>query len=145
MTIMRADIERPESLDLSSQTLAYLVLKARTFDAQTPPADSNEASNAADDRGVAILESMRDDATPAELRAAIARLSDDQQISLVALVWIGRGDFEAAEWEDAKALARQRHQTSTARYLMGMPLLGDYIEEGAAALGLNLTDEESEL
>jgi len=145
MTIMRADIERPESLDLSSQTLAYLVLKARTFDAQTPPADSNEASNAADDRGVAILESMRDDATPAELRAAIVRLSEDQQISLVALVWIGRGDFEAAEWEDAKALARQRHQTSTARYLMGMPLLGDYIEEGAAALGLNLTDEESEL
>ena len=50
MTTIREDIERPESLDLSSETLAYLVLKARSFDAQTPPADSNEASNAADDR-----------------------------------------------------------------------------------------------
>jgi len=145
MTTIREDIERPESLDLSSETLAYLVLKARTFDAQIPPADSNEASNAADDRGVAILESMSDDATAAELKAAITRLSQDQQVSLVALVWIGRGDFDASEWEDAKALARQRHQTSTARYLLGMPLLGDYVEEGAAALGLNLTDEESEL
>jgi hypothetical protein len=109
------------------------------------PPISNEASNSADDRGVAILESMRDDATAAELRAAIARLSDEQQVSLVALVWIGRGDFEAAEWEDAKTLARQRHTASTVRYLMGMPLLGDYIEEGAASLGLNLTEEESEL
>lgn len=145
MTVIRSDIERPESLDLSSETLAYLVIKARTFDALNPPADLNDASNAADDRGVAILESTRDDATASELRGAIARLSQDQQVSLVALVWIGRGDFEAAEWEDAKALARQRHQTSTARYLLGMPLLGDYIEEGAAALGLNLTDEESEL
>lgn len=87
---------------------------------------------------------MRDDATAAELRAAIGRLSDDEQVSLVALVWVGRGDFEATEWEDAKTLARQRHMTSTVRYLMGMPLLGDYIEEGAAALGLNLADEESE-
>jgi hypothetical protein len=145
MTIIRDDIERPESLDLSSETLAYIVLKARTFDAQTPPADSNEASNAADDRGVAILESIRDDATAAELSAAIVRLSQEQQVSLVALVWIGRGDFEASEWEDVRTLARQRHQTSTVRYLMGMPLLGDYIEEGAAALGLNLTDEESNL
>lgn len=143
--MIKDDIERPESLDLSTETLAYLVLKARTFDTQTPPADSNEASNAADDRGVAILESMRDDATAAELRAAIVRLSAEQQISLVALVWIGRGDFEADEWEDAKVLARQRHQTSTARYLMGMPLLGDYIEEGAAVLGLNLTEDEAEL
>lgn len=143
--MIRDDIERPESLDLSSDVLAYLVVRARTFDAQTPPADSNEASNAADDRGVAILESTRDDATAAELRAAIARLTDEQQVSLVALVWVGRGDFEPSEWEDARALARQRHHASTARYLMGMPLLGDYIEEGAAALGLNLTDEESEL
>jgi hypothetical protein len=145
MTTIRDDVERPESLDLSSETLAYIVVKARTFDAQTPPADSNEASNAADDRGVAILESMRDDATAAELSAAIVRLSQEQQVSLVALVWIGRGDFEASEWEEARTLARQRHQTSTVRYLMGMPLLGDYIEEGAAALGLNLTDEESNL
>jgi hypothetical protein len=145
MAIVREDIERPDSLELSSKTLAYLVIKARAFDAQTPPADSNDASNPADDREVSVLEAMRDDATVRELRAAIAGLSEDQQISLVALAWIGRGDFDAAEWEEALALARQRRRGSTARYLMGMPLLGDYIEEGAAALGLNLTEEESEM
>jgi hypothetical protein len=144
MIIVKDDIERPESLDISSETLAYLVVKARAFDAQTPPADSNEASNPADDREVAALEAMRDDATVREVRAAIAGLSEDQQVSLVALVWIGRGDFDASEWEDAKVLARQRRRGSTARYLMGMPLLGDYVEEGAAALGLNLTEDESE-
>jgi hypothetical protein len=132
-----------ETLDISLDTLAYLILKARAFDAQAGVSDPDEASNPSDDREVSVLEGQSDDPTAEELAAAIAALSDEEQTALVALVWIGRGDFEASEWEDAKALARERHKGPTARYLMGMPLLGDYLEEGAAALGVNLTEDES--
>ena len=132
-----------ETLDISLATLAYLVLKARAFDAQAGISDPDEASNPSDDRAVSVLEGQSDDPTADELAAAISALSQDEQTALVALAWIGRGDFEAVEWNDAKMLARERHEGTTARYLMGMPQLGDYLEEGAAALGVSLTAEEA--
>jgi hypothetical protein len=91
---------------------------------------------------VSVLEGQSDDPTQYELNAAIAALSEDEQIELVALAWTGRGDFGATGWEDAKALARERRRGSTARYLMGMPQLGDYLEDGAAALGVDLSASE---
>jgi hypothetical protein len=36
--------------------------------------------------------------------------------------------------------ARQTQSASETAYLLGTPLLGDYIEEGVAALGLSLED-----
>lgn len=131
-----------ETLDVSLQTLAYLIVKARAFDAQAGVSDPDEASNPCDDREVSVLEGQSDDPTADELGAAIGALTEEEQTALVALAWIGRGDFEAEEWEDAKRLAHERHKGPTATYLMGMPMLGDYLEEGAAALGVNLTEEE---
>lgn len=131
-----------ETLDVSLQTLAYLIVKARAFDAQAGVSDPDEASNPSDDREVSALEGQSDDPTAEELGAAIAALTEEEQTAVVALAWIGRGDFEANEWEDAKRLALERHKGPTATYLMGMPLLGDYLEEGAAALGVNLSEEE---
>jgi hypothetical protein len=131
-----------ETLDVSLRTLAYLIVKARAFDAQAGVSDPDESSNPSDDREVSVLEGRSDDPTPEELRETIAALTEEEQAALVALAWIGRGDFEADEWEDAKRTARERHKGPTAAYLMGMPLFGDYLEEGAAALGVNLTEEE---
>lgn len=132
-----------ETLDIPLDTLAFLVLKARAFDAQAGVSDPDEASNPSDDREVSVLEGQSDDPTAEELASAIEALRDEEQTALVALAWMGRGDFDAGEWEDAKSLARERRRGSTARCLMGMPQLGDYLEEGAAALGVNLTDHES--
>jgi hypothetical protein len=143
MLIAKPGPDPAETLDISLETLAYLVLKARAFDAQAGVSDPDEASNPSDDRAVSVLEGQSDDPTAEELAAAIGALSQEEQIALVALAWIGRGDFEAGEWDDAKALARQRREGATARYLMGMPQLGGYLEEGAAALGVSLTEDES--
>jgi hypothetical protein len=60
----------------------------------------------------------------------------------VALAWLGRGDYEAEDWAEALASARERAEGPTARYLMGIPLLGDYLEEGADKLGISLASEE---
>ncbi len=143
MTIIRNEEPIPiESLDISLDKLAAIVVKAHLFDAQAGVSIPGDGSNDADDREVSILEGQIDDATAQELRAFIVGLTADEQTALVALAWVGRGDFTADEWEEAKATARERHTGSTARYLMGMPLLGDYLEEGAAALGVNLSSSE---
>jgi len=81
-----------------------------------------EASNAADDRGVSVLEFQADNSIAQELREAIASLSDDEQAVLVALVWIGRGDFQANEFDQALSMAFERRLGPTADYLLGLPI-----------------------
>jgi len=81
----------------------------------------------------------------AELRAFIGRLSDDEQISLVALMWIGRGTFEAEELAEAMQTAAEEATTPTADYLLGTPHLSDHLENGLDALGLSAIDEEDDL
>ncbi|MEI9985895.1 MAG: DUF3775 domain-containing protein [Aliidongia sp.] len=69
----------------------------------------------------------------------IDTLNEDEVIELIALAWIGRGDFERSDWEEAKALAEERHGRRSFSYLAGMPALGDYLEEGLAAIGHSVT------
>jgi hypothetical protein len=64
----------------------------------------------------------------------IRNLDEDEQVRLVALAWVGRGTFAASEWKDAVNQARAAHNNRTAEYLIGLPLLGDYLEEGLAAV-----------
>ena len=56
--------------------------------------------------------------------------------------WIGRGDYAAEEWEEARTLARERNVRDAADYLLGIDMLGDMLEEGLDELGLSLEDEE---
>lgn len=131
-------------IGIATNKLAFIVLKARAYDAQVPPVDPDDASNAADDRFVDALEGDRDNLVGRELRTAIADLDADAQAALVALAWIGREDFEPEEWDEAHAAARERRESHTWRYLMGLPMLGDLIEEGAAKLGVSLGPDETE-
>jgi hypothetical protein len=139
----REDPDPPADFDIDRETLAYIVLKAKAFDALVAPDDTSDASDPADDRFVDALEDEADNPAQQELRAAFVGLDVDAKTTLVALAWLGRGDFEPSEWREALSAARARSEGSAARYLMGMPLLGDYLAAGADALGINLTVEES--
>lgn len=141
----RRDGEAKQSIEIALDRLAQLVLLARAYDAQTSESDPDEASNPADDRAVSVLESQADNPTLEELREAIDSLSDDEQAVLVALTWIGRGDFEGDDLESAITAAFERRQGSTVDYLTGLPLLGDLIEQGAASCGINLAEQEARL
>ena len=124
------------------EQLAFIIIKAREFDAETAPLDTEDGSNPSDDKDVAVLEDTADNPTGEELLDAINLLNDDQKAELLALMWVGRGDFDAAEWAAAIAQARQSLEPRIADYLIGTPLLGDYIEEALAALGYSLEDFE---
>jgi hypothetical protein len=122
------------------EQLAYIIEKAREFDAQTAPVDSESGSNPSDDNGVAILEAGADNPAWQELAAALDALDDDQRIEILALTWLGRGDFDRGKWRDALAQARQIHDVAETQYLLGTPLLADYMEGAIAALGYSLPD-----
>ena len=83
-----------------------------------------------------------DNPTGQELAAALDALDDDQRIEILALMWLGRGDFDRSSWRDALAQAREIHNAHETSYLIGTPLLADYLEEGIAALGYSLEDYE---
>ncbi|HWK67157.1 MAG TPA: DUF3775 domain-containing protein [Rhizobiaceae bacterium] len=82
-----------------------------------------------------LAEEKEENLTEEELRELIDDLNVDEAADLVALVWIGRGDYDAAEWTEAVNEARQRRGTRTSSYLLGLPLLADYLEEGLEAIG----------
>ncbi|MCR9280913.1 MAG: DUF3775 domain-containing protein [Rhodobacteraceae bacterium] len=83
-----------------------------------------------------LAEEENDDLSDEELRELIEDLNVDEAAELVAISWIGRGDFEAEDFQQAVDEARDRAASSTATYLLGMPLLADHLEAGLDALDL---------
>lgn len=81
----------------------------------------------------------------AEFQAFVERLNEDEQASLVALMWIGRGTYDVEELEDAISMARQEATTPTEDYLSGTPHLADHLENGLDALGISASDAENSL
>jgi len=79
------------------------------------------------------------------LRDFISGLNEDEQVSLVAIMWIGRDSFDADEVAEALATARSERTAPTEDYLSGMPELPDYLEAGLEALGIDVTDAEDEM
>ena len=128
-------------LSISLEKLAFIVEKARQYDAEVPvDSDYEEGSDAADDDEREVLLDTPDNPTEQELRDAIDGLNVDEREELLALMWLGRGDYDAQSWAEAMRQARDSRTSTETEYLVGTPLLGDYLEEGAEALGLSLED-----
>ncbi|HEY7672753.1 MAG TPA: DUF3775 domain-containing protein [Gammaproteobacteria bacterium] len=108
-------------LNLNPETVRFIIDKAHEFQML--------GDDAADDS----IEGS--DPAYAELKATIDDLEPDQQVSLVSLMWLGRGDYAPDEWERALTDARASWNKRTAEYLIGTPLLADYLTEGLEQLG----------
>lgn len=91
-----------------------------------------------------IFQAREKQVAAAELSAFIAGLNDDEKVSLVALAWIGRETFEPEDLDEAMTTARQEATTPTEDYLMNMPLLADYLEDGLEKLGISPSEVEEE-
>lgn len=106
-------------LDITADKIAFVIILARSLNQ--------------DSRG------------EAELRSFVADLNDDEQAALTAVMWIGRGAFEADDLEEAVATAHREKTTPTEDYLLGTPHLADHLEAGMDALGLSPEDAEDDL
>jgi hypothetical protein len=135
ITMPEDDVENSPDLSISPEKVCYIIVKAREFDAKDVVTDPDDASNPTDDAMVSVLEDHRDDPVVQEIAAAIFAMSEDERVDLVTLVWLGRGDGSLEDWDELRAEAARSHNKRTASYLLGMPLLPDYLAEGLAQLG----------
>jgi hypothetical protein len=127
-------------LSISPDKLCFVIMKAREFDVKDVVTDPDSSSNAVDDAMLSVLEDHSDDPTYQELRSFISALTEDEQIDLIALTWLGRGDGAAEEWDDLREEATRLHNKRTASYLLGKPMLADQLEEGLSQLGWSSED-----
>jgi hypothetical protein len=131
------------TLSISTEKICFVVVKAREFDVKdADTSSSDDASDPADDRMVEVLEDRPDDSVDQELVAFIEAMSEDEQVDLVTLTWLGRGDGTLEEWDELRAEAARVHNRRTASYLLGMPLLPDFLEEALAAFGRSCEEFE---
>lgn len=126
------------------KTVCRIIVKGRQFGVKEGVVEESYGANAIDEGFRDVLADRIDDPVYDELRSFIRELDVDAQCELVALMWLGRGDFDRDGWPEALRLARQEHNRRTAEYLLGTPLLGDYLAEGLAKFGWSCTDFEQE-
>ena len=118
------------TLSISPEKVCFIIIKAREFDVKDIVTEPDPASNPTDDAMVSVLEDHSDDPTAQELRSFINGLTEDEQIDLVALTWLGRGDATIEDWDQLRSEAARLHNVRTAAYLLGKPMLSDHLEDG---------------
>lgn len=129
-------------LTISPEKVCFIIVKAREFDVKEGETELEEGSNASDDRWVGVLEEHEGDPTFEELMGALRGLNRDELLDVAALLWIGRGDFDRTQLDEARDNAAEYPSKRLIQYIVGTPLLGDYLEEGLSAFDLSCEDFE---
>ena len=127
-------------VSLARDTVESIIELAREFDAQVAPDDSSSAID--DDEEDHALEARRSSPLSGELQRDIFELSDEAQIELVALMWVGRGTFDKEDWAEALETAANERTHATSDYLMGTPMLSDHLEAGLDTVALHSDAED---
>jgi hypothetical protein len=130
-------------LTISPEKVGFLIEKAREFDVKEAATDLDSGSNGADDNMIDVLEDDGSDPVAQEITGFINALSEDEQVDLVALMRLGRGDAGIEEWQDLRRDAVDGRNGRTARYLLGEPMLGDFLAEGLDQFGFSWTGERT--
>lgn len=125
------------ALSIPLESVCFIVIKAREFDAKDVQTVPDSGSNPADDAMRSVLEDRADDPVFEELTAHIDGLNADERVDLVALAWLGRNGGNAEEWPELRAAAAAADNANAAAYLLGLPLLPSHLEAGLAALGMS--------
>jgi hypothetical protein len=131
----RSDPDDEVDLVVSLATIAGIIDAARAV------GELEEEANNEDVQDEEVPDENDPDALADTLQGLINELNEDEQAALIALTWIGRGDYDTTEWDEALRLAKERNESGTAaEYLTGMELFGDYLSEGVAAFGYSIEE-----
>ena len=117
-------------LQVNPDTVCRLIELAQSFHAKEAAVMPEDSSNPADDWSKSMLSDGADNTSFAEFETIIKDLDADHQHEIVALLWIGRGDYTLEEWDSVVAQARDEWTPDTASYLIEHPLLADELREG---------------
>lgn len=127
-------------LNVNPQTVCFIIARAKEFQSDETSFTSDDVSLQDSDRLDETLQEYASDTSYQEVKAVIDDLEPDQQVTLLALLGLGRGDYEVEDWDSAYAEAADNLTRHTAEYLMATPLVADYLEEGLTLLGYACED-----
>ncbi len=127
--LLEIETDTPE---INTDKVCFVVAKSRELLSEDVGAQRDD-SNPTDDQFSVVLTDSGDRPARLELVEFIDALDADELDALVALVWVGRGDFERSDWRSAVKQAGERREGDAATYLMGIPLLPDYLEDALSA------------
>ena len=130
------------TLSISPEKVAYLIIKTREFDVQDANSDPDSGSNAIDDGMTDVLEDHADNPVRQEIRGFVGGLDEDEKADLIALVQLGREDGTMEEWEAMRAQGLREHGGRVAAYLLGQPMVSDYLEDSLDQLGISIAEFE---
>jgi hypothetical protein len=133
------------TLGIDPEKVCYLITLARQFQAKVEPVEADPGSNMSDDGFREILEDYADDPVLLEMRQFLTDLNVEEYRNLLAVMWVGRGDFDVDSWNEALTEAEAMGAERGPDYLIGMPLLSDHLEEGLEELGYSCEETDSGL
>lgn len=123
-------------LNINPETVCYIILKAKEFQAKE---DVNFPENIPESEyeydWAQILADHPDDLTYIEIEKIIEDSEPDQQVDLLTLMYIGRGDFDGNEWSAVRKEAKNNLAPNLTGYLLSKPLIADYLEKALEFLG----------
>lgn len=125
-------------LTVSLDTICRLIVRAREMEAQVPAIEADDEPDPTDtDDPYAVLEDEANEAIEEEIAALLEDLGDDELADIYALALIGRGTFDASEWDEAIEAANEDDRQAVIDELQEMPLLAGYLDAGLAAFDLS--------
>ena len=123
-------------LRISVEKVCDLIETAREI-AGIVPSTAGDRTTTGDDSSLEAIEGdPDDDVRRTEAIAFIAGLNVSEQTDLLALIWLGRGDYDIAEWDDAAAEAEGRIAARDPDFMLGDAALLEYLGDGLEAFGL---------
>src|SRR4029078_4182444 len=144
LSLSEHDKEVPMDPLTPLDTLCRIILRAREYEAQTASDyDRDEDPDNVDDEqegALSVLEDDINDSVEEELIAAFEDLGEDQLAEVIAVSWVGQGNYEAADWDEAMQEAQDLVSSGSAEAieeLMEQPMLASVLEAGVGALDLS--------
>ncbi|MBL8631520.1 MAG: DUF3775 domain-containing protein [Rhodospirillaceae bacterium] len=134
-------------MDIALENVCHVISKARELMADVHELSDEPGQHAGDDL---VKDDLPEEDQPdhagspeyEELKEFLDSLNEDEQVELIALAWVGRGTFTADDWDEAVDTARDEHGRHPTKYLLNLPLLADYLEEGLNEFDLSCEDAE---
>jgi hypothetical protein len=123
-------------LRISSEKVCDFIETAREI-AGIVPSTAGDHTTTGDDSKLETMEGDPDrDVRRIEAIEFIAGLNVEEQTDLLALIWLGRGDYDISEWDDAVAEAEGRIAARDPDYMIGDAALPEYLGDGLEAFGM---------
>jgi hypothetical protein len=126
-------------LNINSDTVCFIITKAREFQAKEEIVIPEVPLSPSENWAMQILADHIDDPCAREVTETVQDLEPDQQAELVALMWLGRGDYDLREWDAAVKDAAESLDdiAEPGSYLLAHPMVADFLLDGLDQHGLS--------